>query len=232
MLLHSHMRNTRIQKVTRIRPDGRLSARTPSPMPGSEAELIGALRAGEAAAFERLVRHHGPRMLAVARRLLGSEDDARDAVQEAFVAAFKSIASFAGDARLSTWLHRIVVNAALMKLRSRRRRNEEPIETLLPRFDESGEWADPVGGWDTPSDVLVQRQETRELVRVMVGRLPEAYRSILLLRDIEELDTAEAAVALAITPSAVKTRLHRARQALRTLLEQTLGERGLELMAS
>jgi RNA polymerase sigma-70 factor (ECF subfamily) len=189
-----------------------------------EAALLTRLRAGEDAAFESLVRQHGGRMLAVARRLLGSEDDARDAVQEAFVSAFKAIGSFAGNAKLSTWLHRIVVNTALMKLRSRRRRSEEPIEELLPRFDEQGEWVEAVGGFETPADVLVQRAETRALVRAMVDRLPEAYRTVLLLRDIEELDTEETAAILEMTPAAVKTRLHRARQALRTLLERALGE--------
>lgn len=193
-----------------------------APSEDPEAELLRRLRAGEGPAFESLVRQHGGRMLSVARRLTGSEDDARDAVQEAFVAAFKAIGTFAGNAKLSTWLHRIVVNSALMKLRSRRRRNEEPIEALLPRFDESGEWTEAVPRWETSTDILVQREETRALVRAMVDRLPEAYRSVLMLRDIEELDTEEAAAALGITPSAVKTRLHRARQALRTLLERAL----------
>jgi DNA-directed RNA polymerase specialized sigma24 family protein len=82
------------------------------------------LRCGQDKAFERLVREHTGRLLAVARRLLGSEPDAQDAVQEAFLSAFKAIGQFTGAAKLSTWLHRIVVNAALMKLRSRRRKPE------------------------------------------------------------------------------------------------------------
>src|SRR5262249_14100424 len=139
-----------------------------------------------------------------------------------FLAAFRAIDTFAGAARLSTWLHRIVLNAALMKLRSRRRRREEPIDDLLPRFDEDGYWAEPASGWDTSSDVLLERQETRAMVRNPIDRLPANYRSVLLLRDIEELDTDEVASLLGVTSNAVKTRLHRARQALRTLLEREL----------
>src|SRR2546421_8094711 len=91
--------------------------------PGSsEAALLPALRAGEDWAYETTAREYGPRMFAVARRLLRSDDDAQDAVQEAFLSAFKAIESFDGTASVATWLHRIVVNAALMRLRTRRRR--------------------------------------------------------------------------------------------------------------
>jgi len=99
----------------------------------TESDLVARLRAGDEAAYAELVRTQGGRMFAVARRLLRSDDDAADAVQEAFVSAFRAIASFEGGARLSTWLHRIVVNAALMKLRTRARRPEVSIEELLPR---------------------------------------------------------------------------------------------------
>jgi RNA polymerase sigma factor (sigma-70 family) len=126
-----------------------------------EAQLLAGLRRGEDDAFEQLVRQYSGRLLATARRLLCSEHDAQDAVQEAFLSAFKAMGQFTGAAKLSTWLHRIVVNAALMKLRSRRRKPEEPIEELLPRFDAQGEWIGKVTSWEAPSDVLLQRQETR-----------------------------------------------------------------------
>jgi RNA polymerase sigma-70 factor (ECF subfamily) len=161
-------------------------------------------------------------MLAVARRFLPEEQDARDAVQDAFLAAFRSIAGFAGGSRLSTWLHRIVVNTALMKLRSRRRRREDPIEELLPQFDDEGHRIGAVSPWEPAVEELAERQETRALVRGAIARLPETYRTVLLLRDIEERDTEETAALLGITAQAVKTRLHRARQALRTLLERQL----------
>ncbi len=186
-----------------------------------EQRLVAALRRGDPAAFEDVVRRYGGRMLAVARRMLRVEEDARDAVQEAFVSAFKARDGFAGNARLSTWLHRIVVNAALMRLRRQRRKPEESIDELLPRFDESGEWCDDETRATTPADLL-ERSETRVIVRECIDRLPASYRTILLLRDIEELDTDETADKLGMSVTAVKTRLHRARQALRTLLVQRL----------
>ncbi len=196
--------------------------RSASATQARDATLVDRLRAGDADAFELVVRQYGGRMLATARRLVGSDDDARDVVQEAFLAAFRSLDGFAGMAMLSTWLHRIVVNAALMRLRSRRRRRESSIDELLPRFDEDGRWAEPVSPWDTATDTLLERHETRAIVRNAVDRLPESYRTVLVLRDIEELDTEEAAAVLGVTPNAVKTRLHRARQALRTLLHREL----------
>jgi RNA polymerase sigma-70 factor (ECF subfamily) len=195
---------------------------TTAPEPSADALLVQRLRSGDPRAFETLVREQGGRMLATARRFVGSEDEARDVVQEAFIAAFRAIDGFAGTALLSTWLHRIVVNAALMKLRSRRRRREEPIDALLPRFDEEGYWAEGAAPVETSTDALVEGNETRALVRKAIDRLPANYRSVLLLRDIEELDTDEAASLLGVTPNTVKTRLHRARQALRTLLEREM----------
>jgi RNA polymerase sigma-70 factor (ECF subfamily) len=163
-------------------------------------------------------------MLAVARRYLRSEDDARDVVQEALLSAFRGIASFDADAKLSTWLHRIVVNCALMRLRTRRRRPEESIDDRLPTFDEQGAFAHGVLGWDTPAtESLVERRQMRQIVRRCIDRLPESYRALLVLRDIEERDTDETAELLGMTVSAVKSRLHRARQALRELLAAELG---------
>lgn len=186
----------------------------------AERALVEALRAGDDAAYEELVRGHGAHLLAVARRLLGDGEDARDAVQDAFASAFRAIGSFAGEARLSTWLHRIAVNAALMKLRTRRRKPEQPIDDLLPVFEADGHRRDPGGPWQ-PAERL-ERREVRKRVRDAIERLPESYRTVLVLRDIEELDTAEVAEHLGVTAGVVKTRLHRARQALRTLLDPHL----------
>jgi RNA polymerase sigma-70 factor (ECF subfamily) len=187
--------------------------------PVARDPLLGPLRAGEPAAFESLVRQEMPRLLAVTRRLLRNEEDARDAVQDAFVSAFRSFDGFEGECRVSTWLHRIAVNAALMRLRSRRRKPEEPIEDLLPTFLEDGHHACHPHEWRDDAESLLLRQEEREFVRACIDRLPESYRTVLLLRDIEDLDTAEVARALGLSEGAVKVRLHRARQALRTLLE-------------
>jgi len=188
----------------------------------ADARLLADLRAGDDAAYERLVRRYGARLLATARRLLRHEEDARDAVQDAFLQAFRGLDRFQGDARLSTWLHRIVVNAALMKLRTRRRKPESSIEELLPRFLEDGHMAEAAAPWRDGTDAALEREETRELVRRGIDRLPESYRTVLVLRDLEELDTAETSALLGIGTDAVKTRLHRARQALRQILDPHL----------
>jgi RNA polymerase sigma-70 factor (ECF subfamily) len=196
-------------------PGSSTESRTPF---GTEAQLVAGLRAGNDAAFEHLVRAYGGRLLAVTRRLLGHEEDARDAVQETFLRAFRSLGSFEGGSLLSTWLHRIAVNTALMKLRSRRRKPEEPIDALLPGFREDGHFEERFQAWTEPPDDEAARREQAALVREAIDRLPEHYRTVLLLRDIEELGTSEVAEQLGVTPNAVKLRLHRARQALRTLL--------------
>jgi len=191
----------------------------PSSAVGDEEELLAALRAGDERAFERLVRDFGGRMLAVARRILRQEEEARDAVQEAYLLAFRALPRFAGESRLTTWLHRIVVNAALMRIRRRKSRPEEPLEPLLPTFQQDGHAAVRYVAWDGGAEELLARRETRERVRAEIDRLPESYRLVLLLRDIDELDTAEVAGLLGVTPNAVKIRLHRARQALRARLD-------------
>ncbi len=198
------------------------SADESGPAPDDEAQLVARLRAGDDAAFEDLVRTHAGRMLAVARRMLRTEEDAQDAVQDAFFSAFRAMERFEGGSRLSTWLHRIVVNAALMKLRTRRRKPEEPldpVEPLLPKFLEDGHMLGEASAWQAPSDLAMEQRELRELVLSKIHELPETYRTVLLLRDVEELDTEETAEALGVSTGAVKTRLHRARQALRTLLD-------------
>ena len=184
---------------------------------GDELDVLERLRAGDEQAYEQLVRSESGRLLAVTRRILGSEDDARDAVQDAFLLAFRSINRFAGHSRLSTWLHRIAVNAALMRLRSRQRKREQSIEPLLPSFLDDGHHAEQFAPWPEPVDQAMEKAETRQTVRRLIGQLPESYRTVLLLRDIEGLDTDETAKLLEMTPNAVKVRLHRARQALRTL---------------
>ncbi len=188
-----------------------------------ETELLERLRAGDEAAFEYLVRTYAGRLLAVTRRILGDDEEARDAVQDAFLRAFRGMDRFEGGSRLSTWLHRIAVNAALMRLRRRRRKPEESLEPLLPTFREGGHHQEAFASWAEPVDQSLERAETRELVRRLIDQLPESYRTVLVLRDIEGLDTEETAAALVLTPNAVKIRLHRARQALRTLLAPHFG---------
>jgi RNA polymerase sigma-70 factor (ECF subfamily) len=186
----------------------------------SQARLLVRLRAGEDAAFDELVRMAGGRMLAVGRRMLSREEDAQDAVQEAFLSAFKSLEQFDGRSLLTTWLHRIVVNVCLMKLRSQRRRGgpERSIEEFLPTFLADGHQARACAAWKPSASSGIEGAEVRDLVRAKINELPEQYRVVLMLRDIEELSTEETADALNMTTNAVKTRLHRARQSLRALL--------------
>ncbi len=184
-----------------------------------DAILVARLQAGDAEAYEALVRVHGGRLLSVARRFLPNNEDAQDAVQEAFIKAFRAIGTFEERAQLHTWLHRIVVNTALMKLRSQRRRPEESIDDLLPTFQADGHQTTESHEW---SDALLERKETAAMVRHAIAQLPDQYRVVLMLRDIEERDTLETATALGTTTTVVKVRLHRARQALRTLLDREI----------
>jgi RNA polymerase sigma-70 factor, ECF subfamily len=190
----------------------------------SEVDLVERLRRGDNDAYETLVREHGGALLAVARRMLRNEDNARDVVQDAFLQAFRAIEHFREDARLSTWLHRIVVNASLMRLRSASRRPEAPLGDLLPRFDEEGNHAEAVGSLPSGVDVALESAEMRSQVRQCVAQLPEQYRAVIILRDFEELSTSETAITLGITENAVKIRLHRAHQALRNLLVRHLAQ--------
>ena len=182
--------------------------------------LLTALRAGQEWAFETMVRLYGGRLLAVARRFTRNDEDAQDVLQSAYLSAFRALNDFEGACQLSTWLHRIVVNTALMKLRARRRKPEESIDALLPAFQEDGHHVEQFSEWSTPADQLMERKETRATVRECIEQLPEKYRAVLKLRDIEELSTQDVAGMLALTPTAVKVRLHRARQALSTLLRK------------
>jgi RNA polymerase sigma-70 factor, ECF subfamily len=181
--------------------------------------------------LEETIRQFGPRLLSVARRLVRNEEDARDVVQEGLVAAFRAMDSFQGQSSPETWLHRIVVNAALMKLRSSRRRPETSIEELLPRFLEDGHHETHIYDWPETPEELMGRRETHDIVRSCIDRLPEAHRAILILRDVEELSTEEAAQALGISVGAGKVRLHRARQALRGLLAPFFEARGTAIQA-
>ena len=185
-----------------------------------ERGLLQALRAGHESAFETMVRAYGGRLLSVARRITQNDEDARDVVQSAYLSAFRALNDFEGACQLSTWLHRIVVNTALMRLRSRRRKPEESIDVLLPAFQDDGHHVEQFSDWCAPADQLLERKQTRATVRACIQQLPENYREVLILRDIEELSTQETAEMLSMTQTAVKVRLHRARQALSTLLRK------------
>jgi RNA polymerase sigma-70 factor, ECF subfamily len=163
----------------------------------------------DAAALESLIGQHADRWFAVARQMLGSEHDAADALQEAYVAAVSGIGNFRGESLPSTWVHRIIVNSCLTKLRSRRKTISVEIDECFASLPER--------------DRLVA-DETRNIVHECIARLPRSYRDVLVMRDIEEQNTHDTARMLRMAPGAVKTRLHRARRALRTLIEESVGE--------
>ncbi len=189
-------------------------------MMSEDERLLTGLRAGDEQAFETLVRLYGGRLLAVARRFVRNDEDAQDIVQAAYLNAFRSVGQFEGQCLVGTWLHRIVVNTALMTLRSRRRKPETSIDELLPTFLDDGHHAEQFSDWCAPADELLERKQDRDIVRACIDQLPDNYREVLILRDIEELSTEESARMLSMTPTAVKVRLHRARQALSTLLRR------------
>src|SRR4029450_9716327 len=138
-----------------------------------------------------MFRLSGVRLLAVARRFTRNDEDAQDVLQSAYLSAFRALNDFEGACQLSTWLHRIVVNTALMKLRSRRRKPEESIDALLPAFQEDGHHVEQFSEWSTPADQLIEREVPRATVRERAEHVPENYRVVLTLRDIEELSTQE-----------------------------------------
>ncbi len=186
----------------------------------SEQRLLEALRGGEDWAYEAMILEYGGRLLAVARRFVRNDEDARDVLQAAYLSAFRSMKDFEGSSQLGTWLHRIVVNTALMRLRSKRSRPEDCIDDLLPGFQTDGHHVEQFTNWSMNADQLLEQEDIRKFVRGCVSRLPDQYRVVLLLRDIEERSTQEVAELLELTPNAVKVRLHRARQALSTLLRR------------
>jgi RNA polymerase sigma-70 factor (ECF subfamily) len=181
------------------------------PAPAAPDSLLARLREGDEQAFAELVRREQGHLLSVAKRILRDDDEARDALQDTFLAAHRALPYYQGEARLSTWLHRIAVNASLMRLRSRRRRREDLMDDL-------GASDVPPAAWAVVDDDVCERTELRALVRACVAQLPEHYRQVIVLRDLEGRDTQETADALGIGVDAVKMRLHRARAALRALV--------------
>lgn len=198
---------------------------------GSSAELEqGDAPAATAEGFAELVRSNAASLRRTCRRLLQDGVEADDAVQESFLNAFAHLHTFRGQARASTWLHRIAVNVCLMRLR-RRIALAPAIESddcdaalgsLLPRYRDDGHRDDAMPAWTASVDELCERRELCARVRQLVQSLPEPHRTVLVLRDLEELSTEETAALLGVRVNAVKTRLHRARQALRTMLERQL----------
>jgi RNA polymerase sigma-70 factor, ECF subfamily len=177
-----------------------------------EQELLRGLRRRDRLACTCLLKEYAPRLLRLSMQLMGDSDEAEDVLQEAFIRACDQIDSFRGESGLGTWLHRIVINTALMRLRKRRPESSTDIESLAERAD--GTWQSVASDSAEPSRELLGAELLEALDR-SVARLPESLRTAFVLRDVEELSTRDAAELLGISESALKVRLHRARLALR-----------------
>ncbi len=190
------------------------------PRPVTPAQLdLEALLRGDHAAFEQLVVQESPRLFRVLVRIVRDEDEARSVMQETFLQAFKRLHTFRGESKVTTWLYSIGINqarGALRKLRRTQPLEEKDIEQLQPGF-RMGMYVQHFEPWRP--DRATEQSERRELVRRAIDQLPDDYRLVVILRDMEELSTAEAARVLEINEGAVRVRLHRARQALRALLD-------------
>lgn len=182
-----------------------------------EADLVRRTADGDEGAWAEIVRDHLPSVLAVCRRMLPGEGEAQAAARSALEGACESIRLVRVTAPLGSWLRSLAATAALSSLRGGSRR-EEPIEPLLPRFDETGHRVDDPHALRPAARIPAGRSVGDE-VRAALARLPFAHRAALLLRDVAELDEAEAAQTLDLAPDLLRRRLHEARQGLCALLQ-------------
>jgi RNA polymerase sigma-70 factor (ECF subfamily) len=172
---------------------------------------------------ELLVRENIGWMLPLAQRTLGNHRDlAEDAVQNAFMSAFRSLDKLEDPSKLTAWLHRITVNSALMELRRQRRQAEQPIDDLLPEFDHNDCRLEERWSYLARTEDVIENHQLGALITSSLEQIPETYRVVLHLRDIEGYSTSEVARLLEMTPSNVKIRLHRARSAMKKLIEPLL----------
>jgi RNA polymerase sigma-70 factor (ECF subfamily) len=185
----------------------------------SDEELALRVSRGETALFEVLMRRHNQRVYRAVRALLSDEDEVEDVMQQAYVLAFTHLAQFKGSAKFSTWLIRIAMNEALLRLRKRGR-----LVAIDGGLDEESERDMRLMERNTPDPE--RRTSDRELVRFLesaIDALPPLYRAVFVLREVDGLSTAETAEALSVSEDVVKTRLHRARALVRDELDARLG---------
>ena len=179
-----------------------------------DTELLRAAREGAANAFDALIRRHDRRLYRVARSILLDDHEAEDVVQETFIKAFKGLGDFRGEASLATWLTRIALNEAI----GRKRRQRTIVE--LEALKQSATQIEPSSMIDSAQDpeVTAAQHQIRRLLERAIDDLPDSLRTVFVMRDVEELSTAEAARLLGLGEPTVKTRLHRARRMLRQIL--------------
>jgi RNA polymerase sigma-70 factor (ECF subfamily) len=184
--------------------------------------LVERLRAGDTSALEALMTSHGSRVYRVARGITGDDRDAEEVVQDVFLTVFQKIATFESRAAIGTWMYRMATNAALNKRRGKRRTTEVALEKHLPVFagdgHRSGEREYLLADWSGLPDAELMSAERRALLSRALAALPERYRAVVMLRDVEELSNDATAEILGESVGAVKSCLHRARMALREQL--------------
>jgi RNA polymerase sigma-70 factor (ECF subfamily) len=180
--------------------------------------------AGDASAFEAIVGRYQARVYRLACRLT-SDTEAPDVLQETFLQIYRHLPSFRGESRFGTWVYRIATNAALMHRRARARRPAESLDGFLPKFDANGRHLATPAELQVASsaDELLDRQFLAEKARDVIARLPDLYRDAFVLRDLEEMSTADVAEALGVDPATVRQRVHRARLMLRGYLSDLVG---------
>jgi RNA polymerase sigma-70 factor, ECF subfamily len=180
--------------------------------------LVAEAKAGSYEAFEELVNRYESKIYRLGMNITGNSEDAEDVLQEAFLKAFTHLPDFRADSRFYTWLVRIAVNEALMKLRKIRSDRTVPLE------DEIGEDGDPIprelADWKPNPEQIYAQAQMESILRDAAQKLPASYRTVFLLRDVEDLNTAEAAAVLGLTEGTVKARLFRARLMLREELSK------------
>lgn len=186
---------------------------------GRDEPLVEALRRDDEGAPEELVACYGDRIYRLARRLLRNEADAEEITQDVLLTVVNKIGTFKGEAALSSWIYRITVNAAYARLRSRRSRTEVPLDSVLPVFDAEGNHVEPLTDWSGQLEDPAVASEVRTAIERGLARLPDEYRVVILLHDVEGFPNREVARALGLSVAAVKSRIHRARLFLRRELE-------------
>lgn len=193
--------------------------------PSSDEALIARAKTGDFEAFEELVGRYQDKVYRLAFRFVRNETDAKEIVQDTLLSVWRKLDGFKGDSQFGSWLFRVTANAALMRLRSQRRHAEVSTEELPPGFLDNpqpsyGQILSPGENWSKRPDDELQSEELRQRIQKAVDALPEIYRTVFLVRDVDGLSTEETAEALGLSVPTVKTRLHRARIALR----ESIGE--------
>ncbi|HEY0841160.1 MAG TPA: sigma-70 family RNA polymerase sigma factor [Vulgatibacter sp.] len=192
--------------------------------PPADQELVARFNEkGDRASFDELVKRHRNKVYSLALRMVKNEEEALEIVQETFLAVFRKLPEFRGESQFGSWIHRITANFALMHLRRKKvsAQFEEDIEEANGHFDAEGKWEIfPTGMWGRRADQLALDSELRDKLVAAVEKLPEMYRAVFMLRDWDGLSYDEIAETLETTVPAIKSRLHRARLALREDLAQ------------